>query len=216
MNGAFIEVPAGGRTWRLHRPADLETLWNTMGTDEFGDDERLPYWVELWPASLGLAALLQENAAAIQGKLCLDLGCGLGLTALVGASHGARVLGMDYEAPALHYAAINARENNVQGVAWVAGDWRYPPVVQHGFDVLWGGDIMYEARFVGPVFRFLEHALAPGGWAWVAEPGRNIFPAFQQALAHGGWQAGRVAKHTVPAMHGKGSVGVDLWRISRK
>lgn len=84
----------------------------TKNTKTFEDkDERLPYWAELWPSSLALAKWLYENTKYIQGKNCLDLGCGLGFTAICGAWRGAHVLGVDYEERAIMLAKENALAN---------------------------------------------------------------------------------------------------------
>ena len=64
---------------------------------EFTEDERLPYWTELWPSSLVLADWLYQRRESLRGQPCLDLGCGIGLTALVAQWLGANVIGMDYE-----------------------------------------------------------------------------------------------------------------------
>ena len=45
----FLTVNACGRDWTLERAADMEALWESM--TEFTEDERLPYWTELWPSS---------------------------------------------------------------------------------------------------------------------------------------------------------------------
>ncbi len=92
-----IEVASGGRQWTLLRPESLDVLWEAMTEEEFTEDERLPYWVELWPASLVLAEWLTLNRDRIRDRVCLDVGCGLGFTALVASRLGARVVGMDYE-----------------------------------------------------------------------------------------------------------------------
>ncbi|MDD4649751.1 MAG: hypothetical protein PHO79_07035, partial [Desulfoplanes sp.] len=84
-----FDVDIAGQTWTLERVADLETLWDAMDDDE--GDEHIPYWVELWPASLTLATWIIEHKKKLQGKTCLDLGCGMGLTAIIAASIGARV-----------------------------------------------------------------------------------------------------------------------------
>ena len=73
----FISVRACGRLWRLQRAADLETLWNAMLDDPQNfEDERLPYWTELWPSSIALCRWLEERRAEIAGG--------------VGAFHGER------------------------------------------------------------------------------------------------------------------------------
>ena len=46
------EVDIGGRMWRLELPHSAEDL---ISEDDFGRDERLPYWADLWPSAIVLA-----------------------------------------------------------------------------------------------------------------------------------------------------------------
>lgn len=163
-----LRFTACGREWILRR-ASLKPSGNTWD-DESGplwkgwqEDERLPYWAELWPSSLALAAWLAEHRTDIAGKRCLDMGCGLGFTALAGRWLGAEVIGMDYDAEALRYARINAELNAVEGVDWRRMDWREPELPAGGMDVIWAGDIVYERRFAEPIAVFLAYALTAGG-----------------------------------------------------
>ena len=212
-----IRLTICGRDWTLLRPTDLESLWEAISDDAFGADERLPYWVELWPASLALALWLQKNQARIRGRTCLDLGCGLGLTALIGTWLGAGVLAMDYEADALTFARKNADLNGVPQPLWVIMDWRAPAVVSKSCDFIWAGDIMYENRFVEPVFAFLDHALADDGLVWIAEPGRGTYEGFKRALLSRGWRSRCIARERVESLHvQKLPVTANLWELSRK
>jgi predicted nicotinamide N-methyase len=211
-----ITVTAAGRDWVLCRPANLETLWDAMTGDAFGDDERLPYWVELWPASIALADWLAANGAVLRGRRCLDMGCGLGLTAIAASSLGARVVAMDYEAEALAYAKKNAAENDAPQPLWTVMDWRRPAVAARSMDYIWGGDIMYERRFVEPVLRFIGHALAPGGTVWMAEPNRDVYGHFRSALFHNGWTARPVHTGRLAAIYEQPErVSVTLWEMAR-
>ena len=212
-----ITVRAAGRLWQLSRAADLEQLWEAMTADSHDfEDERLPYWTELWPSSVALASWLHEHRHEIAGRNCLDLGCGLGLTARVGQWLGARVLAVDYDKEALRFAARNATLNGVSQPLWAVMDWRSPAVQAGSMHRIWGGDIMYEKRFVMPVLRFLGHALAPGGAAWVAEPGRSVYDTFLHALQSGGWQGRRVYAQKVEALYAQPvPVTVQVWEIRR-
>lgn len=211
-----ITVFAAGREWTLERAADLQTLWDNMVEADFGDDERLPYWTELWPSSLVLADWLHDNAGRIRGRTCLDMGCGLGLCSLVGQWLGARVTGMDYEPEALFHARRNAERNRVPQPLWTVMDWRAPAVRRHAADLVWGGDIMYERRFVTPVLDFLDHVLAPCGAAWVAEPGRTVYNHFRETLDARGWHARRVLSSETASLYEQPeSVTVHLWEITR-
>ena len=215
--GSRITAYCAGRDWQLERAANLEELWDAMTEDaDAFEDERIPYWTELWPSSLVLADWLALRRADIAGRACLDLGCGLGLTALVGQWLGATVLGMDYEEAALAFARRNADLNGVAQPLWALMDWRRPGLARAAFARIWGGDIMYEKRFVAPVLRLFAHALAPGGAAWVAEPGRTVYEAFRHALAAGGWTARRVHAAEATDPDGKGRPTVAIWELTRE
>ena len=158
-----------------------------MTPESFGEDERMPYWAELWPSSLVLGAWLGRVKSEIAGRVCLDVGCGLGLGAVLGAFLGARVLAFDYEAAAARATKENAELNGVRGVCALAADWRAPVFKAGGITRAWAGDIMYERRFVRPVAAFLTHCIAPGGVLWLAEPCRPVYQEFLALLRDGGW-----------------------------
>ena len=216
-NTQTIQVSCCQRIWQLSRPQDLESLWDKITPEEFNPDERLPYWVELWPASLALAELLQNKKADIAGKTCLDIGCGIGFTAIVASWLGAKVIGMDYEPEALAYARQNAFINSVPPPLWVGMDWRQPAIKAKSCTFIFGGDIMYEKRFVEPVFTFLDYALAENGCVWVAEPARNVYGLFQEMLKSKGWESHCISKQKVAPLHvQKSQVSVNLWELRRK
>lgn len=184
----IIEVRTAGRVWKIERTADLESLWDSIGEEDFGDDERLPYWAELWPASVLLGEWLYRNTALIEGKKCLDLGCGLGLTAIIGQSLGAEVVAFDYEFPPLYFARGNAVINETGQPLWLQMDWREPSLAEKSFDFIWGGDILYEKRFFDPLEKLFRRVLKPGGTIWMAEPVRDVSVPVWERLESMGWQ----------------------------
>lgn len=210
-----IRASALGRTWRLARAADLEELWNAMAENDFAD-ERVPYWTELWPSAPVLADWLATKRDVIRGELCLDLGCGLGLTSLVGQSLGARVVAADYEPEALTFCALNARLNGVHAPALLATDWRAPAIRAGIFPFVWGADIIYERRFFIPVIDALSMALTREGICWLAEPGRTIFSEFLETASRKGWEATKVAERVTPGEGAKGApITVTVWRMRK-
>ena len=216
LEGSSIEIAAFGRKWRLCRNASLEELWEAMGEADF-EDERIPYWTELWPASLGLAQWLYANQSRIRARHCLDLGCGLGFTALVGAWLGADVLGCDYEMAALRNCAASASLNCQPSPAWICMDWRRPAVAWQKLDFIWGADIIYERRSMEPVLDFLDVCLAPTGVAWLAEPGRGVFRAFPEAAKNRGFHLREVARlRTAALREGTPKSDIAIWEAERK
>ena len=95
---------------RVTRIADFEALLEDLDPITFAEDERLPYWTELWPAAVAMAHYIVQRLP-LDGRRVLELGCGLGLVGVVAALHGARVLCTDYEEAALAFARHNARRN---------------------------------------------------------------------------------------------------------
>ena len=210
-----LTVSAAGRAWKLERAGDLEQRWEALGESEFGEDERIPYWCELWPASFLLADWMAAHPAQLRCANCLDLGCGLCLTALVGAELGAHVLAMDYEPEALRFAARNQRLNNVNGgILWSAMDWRAPAIKPNSIDLAWGGDIVYERRFRDPLTAMFKEALVPGGKVWLGEPVRSVSAPVWDWLAAQGFGVRKLTTQPVPTegYH----VTVNLWELENK
>jgi predicted nicotinamide N-methyase len=181
-------VTLEGRNYRLQRPADLETLWEEMEDDAFCADERLPYWVEVWPAAVFLARWLSANTPRFRQGWCLDVGCGLGLTTAVASEFSERVVGLDYEFQALSFARHNAGLNNLFSPNWLLMDWRAPGLKPHSFSRIWGADILYEARFFEPLLCLFQHLLAPGGAIWLCTPERRVAAPFWEGVKRENWQ----------------------------
>ncbi|HDQ41756.1 MAG TPA: class I SAM-dependent methyltransferase [Desulfonatronum sp.] len=202
------------RQWKVHRPGNLEELWEKLGKDDFGPDERIPYWVDLWPSSNALVEWLELNQGQLKGAVCLDVGCGLGLSACVASSRGARVIGLDYMAEALRFAGINARANAVASPLWVQMDWRFPAIKAQSFDLIWGADIFYESRFAKPLIALFNRALAPGGRIWLAEPKRSVSSLAWDMLRAHGWTL-RPAMRQAVQTEGY-YVDITIWEAEKK
>ena len=143
----------------LLRPRAAEAL---IDEDAFADDEFMPYWAELWPSGLALANALPER---LDGLRVVELGCGLGVPALVAAAHGADVTAVDWAADAIELLRRNAERNDLALTA-VQADWRS---FEGTFDLVLAADVLYEARNVEPLLSLLPR-LADD--VLLAEPGR--------------------------------------------
>lgn len=179
-----LTVSIKKRTFLLHRPADLETIWGTLDESSFGEDERLPYWTELWPAAISLAEFLLEQQEIAKDKVCLDIGCGLGLMPLVlSLLRPQIIIGMDYEMDPLRYCRLSTAANQAKNILWLMADWRQAGFKPFAFNLITGTDILYEVRFHVPVVAFLAQHLAKDGLAFLAEPGRGVSETFWPLLA---------------------------------
>ena len=159
---------------------DTNALLETIHPHTFTVDERLPYWAELWPSSIGLARYCVEEVSLL-GKKVLDLGCGLGLAGIAAAKAGAHVVFADYEADALQFARYNALSNLGAEVVdsrieFQLVDWRCDTI--EPVDLVLGADLVYERRSFLPILNFLRQSLKTNGMAVFADPGRSTGMAF--------------------------------------
>lgn len=170
---AVRTVPVAGREVRLFQPADPNELVDRVDPRAFEEDERFPYWAELWASGVALAGFLLRERVVRPGEEAVELGCGLGLAGVAAALAGARVTFTDYEPDALGFARANHALNLGEPGRTRLVDWREPPADLPAPLVL-AADVLYERRFLEPFLATLKAVLAPGGRAYVAEPGRRI------------------------------------------
>lgn len=200
---------------RVTRIADFEALLDYIDPVTFADDERLPYWAELWPAAVAMAQYTTQRLP-LAGRRVLELGCGLGLAGVVAALQGARVLCTDYEAVALAFARHNAQRNACQHIRFQLMDWRRP-LLRRRYDYILASDVIYEARNFGPLVALLRRYLARGGTAIFSEPGRvNAVPFFALLRQHGltceteHWPLAWEGTHRI-ALHAIRHQGAPTW-----
>ena len=179
----LLEIP--GHRLRMTRVADSEALLADIEPITFAEDDRLPYWAELWPSAVALSHYLVRHLD-LEGRRVLELGCGLGLVSVVAALQGARVLCTDYEQAALAFARRNARGNACRGVRFRLVDW-YRPALRRRYDCVLAADVIYEARSFAPLVALFQRYLARGGMAVIAEPGRINAPPFFNLLKQRGF-----------------------------
>jgi predicted nicotinamide N-methyase len=165
----------------LLRPESPEAL---IDEEQFGHDEFLPYWAELWPAATALAEALPD----VRGRRVVELGCGLGVVSLVAAAKGAEVTATDWADGAIDLLRRNAERNGVSLHAEVR-DWRDPWAAR--FDLALAADVLYEERNVEPVLARLRE-LAPS--ALVGLAGRPYEEAFLRAAGPAEMIAPRVVR----------------------
>ena len=93
------EVAITDRVLRITHPRVAEDL---IDEAEYEEDERLPYWADLWPSGIVLARHLA--GLDLTGLRIVEMGAGLGLPSIVAASGGADVLATDWYGVALEFA----------------------------------------------------------------------------------------------------------------
>lgn len=153
----------------------------------------LPYWALLWPSGLALAEALLAEPTIVRGARALELGCGLGVTAAVALSLGARLTVSDLFDDALLFTEYNALRCAATSPTALLLNWRTPVGRARlrdaaPFDLLLAADVLYEQEDIEPLLEMAPALLRPGAPFWLAEPGRKASRAFVEAALERGWR----------------------------
>jgi predicted nicotinamide N-methyase len=186
-------VTIGGWPVVLRKPRTADAL---ISEDDYVRDERLPYWADLWPSAPVLAEHLLAQSG--EGRTLLELGCGLGLATIGAMRAGFEVTASDYYHDALALTCRNALAALGRSPVARHLDWRAMPDDLPRFDVVVAADVLYEPPYGPLVAQVVARALAPGGVAWLADPGRVARERFREALPDVGLREVAWSEHGAP------------------
>lgn len=175
------DVVLDSQSFTMLRVRDTNALLRELHPAAFAEDERLPYWAELWPSSIELARYCLKERG-MRGRRVLEVGCGLGLAGVAAASAGAHVVFTDYEPDALKFARYNALKNLPQDsidsrVEFRLLDWRSDEEVGP-VDMIIGADVVYERRNFHPILNIVRRVLKGDGCAVFTDPDRSTGMSF--------------------------------------
>jgi predicted nicotinamide N-methyase len=190
-------VDVNGEEFEIQHPRNAEELIDEAA---FNRDERLPYWADIWPASLALARAVRAMPG--EGRSFLELGCGAGLVTAAALRAGFEVTASDYYEDALAFTRVNGEANAGRVPATMLLDWRDIPDRIQAFDIVAAADVLYERAYGPLVARAIAGLLATGGSGWVADPGRVGSAEFFDAL-HGVGLRHVSATFVSVSMHGR-------------
>lgn len=199
----------GGRAFSFLSVLDSYALLDRISPEEFQRDEKMPYWAEIWPASLALSEFLVEKVP-LRGSRAVEIGAGVGPVSVVAAAAGASVLATDYCEEALRFISYNALKNAVR-VEVALLDWR-EIAVDEQFDLLLAADVLYERGNLLPVINAIDTLLKPGGVAYIADPRRRLAEQFLELAHENDFRVGSFPREYAGGKH---PVGVTIYRISR-
>lgn len=157
-----------------------ESLPKENHQDPFAED-LCPYFGILWPSALALSRFLAQYPELIKGKKVLELGCGLGLPAIVSSHLGGEVLATDFHPDVEEYFLRNCRHSSVS-CDYKRLNWREFSPSLGLFDVVIGSDILYESKHPQEVAKGLLSYLKSGGKVILSDPGRAYLQNFVHAM----------------------------------
>ena len=146
---------------------------------DLSDEDKVPCWADIWPASYGVAEFIWENMDFRENETLMELGAGMGLPGIVAALKGVRVTLSDFNFQALELAAENARQNNVE-VSIMQDDWRSFKR-RDRYDYLLASDVLYDPKlnpFLGEIF---VNNIKTGGKVIISHPERKATYEFLES-----------------------------------
>jgi predicted nicotinamide N-methyase len=206
---ARTDLMVAGREVRIHHPRNADDL---IDEQAFVDDERLPYWADLWPS----ARVLAERVATmpVDGRRFLELGCGTGLVSVAAAIAGFDVTATDYYDEALRFTALNVLVNTGALIDTRIGDWRRFPHDIGRFELVVASDVLYEQPHAGLIAGVLDRTLTARGSAVIADPGRIAAPQFVDECKERGMPAAMLDRITFE--EGNIRQTIDLYEVRRR
>ncbi len=201
-----LELNIAGIPIKILQITNVDDLYDRLiakgETHEDVQDERIPYWAELWPAAIGLSQHLIKSGIIKPGIKVTEVGCGLGLPGIVAGKLDADVIFTDYLEEPLHFTKQNWRLNNKSEVKFAVMDWRKPDPALAA-DLVLASDITYEKRF----FEYLPHAFRTlcksGGSILVSDPSRDAAKDFFENIDKQGFIKRQFTYPVQPLLGGK-------------
>ena len=133
--------------------------------DPFIDFENIvcgfPLWAKIWEPSWILAEHVAKMPPSRFNKI-LEIGSGIGVVGIVGASFGHDVTMTEYDDNALEFASANARINYCPDLKICRLDWHRPDL-EGRFDTIIGSEVMFHERDFDPLLNLFQRYLKPGG-----------------------------------------------------
>ncbi|HEV8192549.1 MAG TPA: methyltransferase domain-containing protein [Ktedonobacterales bacterium] len=178
-----------------HAPTPSEPVGDAaaVARQSLASGTHLPYWALLWPSGMALAEALLARPEVVRRRRVLELGCGLGVTAIAALACGAELCVSDVFAEALLFCRYNTLRNAGRTPRTLPASWR-THVGRDAcralgpFDVVLAADVLYEDEDREPLAQWAPRLLAPQGVFWLAEPGRRASGAFVAERRAAGWR----------------------------
>lgn len=144
-----------------------------------------PLFGVTWPAGIALAEEMTDFAIA--GKRILEVGCGLGLISLVLQRRGADITACDHHPLAEEFLRQNCELNGLAPVPFVRAPWEGPNPNLGKFDLILGGDLLYERDHPALLSGFVAQHANPVSEVIVSDPGRPHCGRFAKLMIEQGY-----------------------------
>jgi len=208
------ELSIAGHAFRIASLNDAaELLDHPDYAQPFLERDIAPYGLELWPISVLLAEQILTGEDGAERE-ALDLGCGLGLTAMAATLRGWRVFAGDHEPTSLRFARFNAEQNGVEVAAFEHFDW-HQPSCDARFARVFAADVLYQKVDHAPILKCLAAVLSSDGIAMLADPCRGVADRFGELASEAGWSVEARIGHA-PNFFGEKPIDGRIFLLRRR
>jgi 2-polyprenyl-3-methyl-5-hydroxy-6-metoxy-1,4-benzoquinol methylase len=130
-----------------------------------------------------VAVLANEIATfEIEGKLILEVGCGMALSSLRLNARHADITATDIHPEASNYLIENLRLNNGIKIPYLRVSWKDVTKSLGKLDVIIGSDILYEREYISLLSDFIERHAKPCCEVIMVAPARFNHAAFSKRM----------------------------------
>lgn len=181
------EVEIGRLRVPLEAVHDFDAVLDYYARQHATDLRMLPYYATLWPSALALARFLEQSCPTLAGATVVELGCGLGLPAIVAGLLGGQVTAIDQHPHNLQFLQRNVELNGLSpAVHCRSATWESLLAEERRFDLVLGSDLLYDREHVNSLCDCIARIVSPGGQVLLSDPGRDhLQPALDRLTARG-------------------------------
>ena len=140
----------------------------------------------VWPSGAVLARVI--NRLNLTNLRVLEVGCGIGIASLVAAHKKADITASDYHPIVEPLLIKNAKENDIDGIKYIHGNWHHPISNHKKFDLIIGSDLLYEAGNAEILSVYISCHLALRGRVILIDPGRRMSGRIKKSMEAVGFQ----------------------------
>lgn len=159
------DIPINTRTFSVQYPDTREASVRDA------QPSTAPWWMFVHNSGVAMAHKIHELPPS---QSILDVGCGLGLTAIVAQSLGHTVYVTDLFGECYEYVKLNAEMNGIVPPIWVNSADDIP---SHSLDCVLMSDVLYNKDSAKQTLTDVMHCIKPNGILMIAEP-----PRFKEAF----------------------------------
>lgn len=140
----------------------------------------------VWPSGIVLARVI--NRLNLTNLSVLEVGCGIGIASLIAAYKNVDITASDYHPIVKPLLFNNAKENNIDDIKYIHGNWHHPMSNYGKFDLIIGSDLLYEIGNAEILSVYISCHLALKGRVILVDPGRRKAGKIKKAMEALGFQ----------------------------